>query len=449
MSIIGSNILAGASGQATGYNLNNSLRFRQSATGYLSRTPAGATNRKTFTWSGWIKLGFLSQYGVQFAAGNNNFAIKLASANGSSNSLEVYDYNGASYNFQLVSSAVYRDSSAWYHLVVSIDTTQATASNRVKIYVNGNQVTSFSTSTYPSQNLDTYVNSVTPHYHGVFGSSYLTSAYAFDGYMTEINFVDGTALTPSSFGETSATTGQWIPKKYTGSYGTNGFYLKFSDIATTSGSNAGLGKDFSGNGNYWTTNNISVTAGTTYDAMIDSPTLTSATVANYAVLNPLDKNSNITVSGGNLNAISDATTNWRSGAMTFGNFTTGKWYYEVTANSIGASTYVSAGWELTTFDHTTQTGGVGAAAGNNFGVLINNALRQTKVGGTIFGSDSNANANSDVLMIAVDFDAGKGWVGKNGTWYDSGNPSAGTSPCTTTVSGGMTPAFQAYNARSD
>ena len=115
-------------------------------------------------------------------------------------------------------------------------------------------------------------------------------SYYVDGYLAEVYFIDGQALTPSSFGETSTTTGVWQPKAYTGTYGTNGFYLKFSDIATTSGSNAGLGKDFSGNGNYWTTNNISVTAGPTYDAMIDVPTgngYTSGTqpASNYAVLN--------------------------------------------------------------------------------------------------------------------------------------------------------------------
>ena len=106
----------------------------------------------------------------------------------------------------------------------------------------------------------------------------------FDGYLTEINFIDGQALTPSSFGSTNTTTGVWQPIKYTGTYGTNGFYLNFGNNASTTT----LGYDTSGNSNNWTTNNISLTAGSTYDSMTDVPTLTSATVANYAVLNPID-----------------------------------------------------------------------------------------------------------------------------------------------------------------
>ena len=192
--------------------------------------------------------------------------------------------NGTGYTTQ--TTAVYRDPSSWYHVVYALDTTQATASNRVKMYINGVQITSFSSSTYPTQNLDTYANSTVAHYHNVFGSSYLSTTYACDQYLAEINFIDGQALTPSSFGKTNAVTGQWIPKKYGGTYGTNGFYLKFADASAATA--AAIGKDSSGNGNNWTPNNISVTSGVTYDSMTDVPTLTSPTVANYCTLNPLD-----------------------------------------------------------------------------------------------------------------------------------------------------------------
>jgi hypothetical protein len=203
------------------------------------------------------------------------------------------------------------------------------------MYVNGVVMTSFSSTTYPSLNYNTGFNNTQIHY--ISNSSYGPFGSYFDGYLAEYNFIDGQALTPSSFGETDAVTGSWKPKAYTGTYGTNGFYLKFSDIATTSGSNAGLGKDFSGNANYWTTNNISVTAGTTYDAMIDSPTLTSATVANYAVLNPILQNSwwaavnRGTIQDGNLTFATGA------GVSAFSNFdlvgNSGKWYYEMTCSA--------------------------------------------------------------------------------------------------------------------
>jgi hypothetical protein len=251
----------------------------------------------------------------------------------SDDTLNLYNYE-SSIQYTITSSQVFRDPSAWYHIVVAFDTPQATAANRIKIYINGSQVTAFSTATYPSQNFDGRINNTVAHALGRSSSAFPNY---FDGYLADVNFIDGSAKAASDFGETDATTGSWKPKAYTGTYGTNGFYLKFSDIATTSGSNAGLGKDFSGNANYWTTNNISVTAGTTYDAMIDSPTLTSATVANYATLNPILQNSwwaavnRGTIQDGNLTFATGA------GVSAFSNFdlvgNSGKWYYEMTCSA--------------------------------------------------------------------------------------------------------------------
>jgi hypothetical protein len=315
---------------AGGYDINNSLRFRASASAYLSRTPASAGTRTTWTWSGWVKRGALSSAGAVISCGSystNLFQVYFDS----SDQLYINNFpNSTTPNVALYTTQVFRDPSAWYHIVVVMDTTQATSSNRVKIYINGSQVTAFSTATYPAQNATPNWNTGSlQHNLGARDASTLL----FDGYMTEINFIDGQALTPSSFGETNTTTGVWKPKAYTGTYGTNGFYLKFSDIATTSGSNAGLGKDFSGNTNYWNTTNISVTAGTTYDAMIDSPTLTSATVANYPTLNPLIKQISGSVTEGNLKGAGSSYECW--GTMAFPS--TGKYYFEYTHNgSTGA-----------------------------------------------------------------------------------------------------------------
>jgi hypothetical protein len=209
------------------YDINNSLRFRSSASAYLNRTPSSTTNRQTFTWSGWVKRGtlgarqhiFVSANPVVNTVGQQEFQIALDS----SNVIQlVGGVSGVGNDFELVTTQVFRDPSAWYHIVVAVDTTQATAANRMKLYINGVQVTAFSTATYPAQNYNTSVN-LTGFSHRIGGSggSYL------DAYQAETNFIDGQALTPSSFGSTNATTGVWQPAKYTGTYGTNGFYLPF------------------------------------------------------------------------------------------------------------------------------------------------------------------------------------------------------------------------------
>jgi hypothetical protein len=311
---------------AGGYNLTNSLRFRSSAGAYLNRTPASAGNQKTWTYSTWIKRGAVSAEGTIISGGATTG--RLCVFFNSSGNL-VSDVGGTGTFDQSV--AVYRDPSAWYHFVWQFDTTQATAANRSRMYINGSQISLTQTRTF-ALNTDYQINNSVLQTLGTFSNSIGT--YNFDGYQAETNFIDGQALTPSSFGETSTSTGVWIPKKYTGTYGTNGFYLPFTDNSSlTTSSNVGLGKDFSGNANYWVTNNISITAGSTYDSMTDVPTLTSATAANYCVMNPLRiQNVNIgagTLSDGNLKITTSASDDAYSnhyGTMAFP--TTGKWYFE-------------------------------------------------------------------------------------------------------------------------
>jgi len=212
------------------YGVSRSLRFNSADSTYLSRTPSSAGNRKTWTWSGWVKRTKNDSVGNLFSNSNgaSGFsAIRLETAN----TLGVFDWTGSAMVWYLNTNQVFRDPSAWYHIVVAIDTTQATASNRVKIYINGSEVTSFSTATYPTQNLDTYTNSTQ---QAAIGSTRTTgNSEFFDGYLTEINFIDGQALTPDSFGYTDPNTGVWQLKKYTGTYGTNGFYLPFTNQGNT------------------------------------------------------------------------------------------------------------------------------------------------------------------------------------------------------------------------
>jgi hypothetical protein len=242
----------GSSAAAGGYQIERSLRFNSADSAYLSRTPAGAGNRKTWTWAGWVKkVNNTTSRQFIFNADviSNNSTIEF-----SSNAISVFDYNSSAYQWQVITSAVFRDNSAWLHIVVAVDTTQGTASNRVKVYVNGTQQT-FSTANYPTQDYQSKVNATVDHRIGSLSGD---TSYNLDGYLANIHFIDGQQLDPSSFTEVSATTGQLVPIAYTGgSYGTNGFYLQFADNSTT----AALGTDTSGNGNTWTVNNISASTG--------------------------------------------------------------------------------------------------------------------------------------------------------------------------------------------
>ena len=396
MSVIGSNILAGASGQGGGYNLTKSLRFRSSASAYLNRTPASAGNRRTWTYSAWIKRGSLTG-GALLASTNNNI---LGFSFTNPDDLSLWDGNTSTMN--VATTQVFRDPSAWYHIVVAFDTTQATASNRVKFYVNGVQVTSLSRTTYPTQNAEFNINNTTAQN---IGRTAIPDNY-FDGYITEVNFIDGQALTPSSFGETSATTGVWQPKRYAGTYGTNGFYLPFTDVATTSGSNAGLGKDFSGNGNYWNTNNISITSGATYDSMTDVPTLTSATASNFAVMNPLSKGTSISVSSANLNT-SMASVAWNSAFGTMG-VSSGKWYWEST---LLTSSGADAGVGISSNPSGSANSYLGVDA-NSWAYYGNNGNKRNNDVGASYGATYT---NGDVIGIALDLDAGTLTFYKNNT----------------------------------
>ena len=308
-------------GVSGGYSVSKSLRFRSSASAYLNRTFGTPTNNLKWTWSGWVKRGVLSSVasGILFSGGDGTGNNGAYIAYQSTDVLSLWQYSGGSYNVQVGTSALFRDPSAWYHVVVIYDSANATSTDRVQIWVNGvrNSV-SYTTGPF-AQNTASQINvNARPHYL----SKIEYSTQFFDGYLAEVNFIDGQALTPSSFG-TYDTNGVWQPIKYSGTYGTNGFYLPFTNTAST----ATLGNDFSGNSNNWTTNNISLTAGSTYDSMNDSPTVTSATVANYATLNPLDFQNANTYSNGNLSVSLQAAT----ASMAFAGFglQSGKWYWEV------------------------------------------------------------------------------------------------------------------------
>jgi hypothetical protein len=375
-------LLLGAAG-ASGYNLQRSVRLRQSASGYLNRTPSVAGSRTTWTWSGWVKIGVIS-------SNDNALFMALNNASGAYNVNDwsgvflranaTFDFivgNGGSVSGRIITTQVFRDFSSWYHLVFTYDSTNATSTDRMRMYVNGARVTAFSTATYPSINTNSYQNTTNSQF---IGQSWLSGAPSnpFDGYLAEVNFIDGQALTPASFGSTNALTGVWQPAPYTGTYGTNGFYLKFTDNSTA----AALGTDFSGNSNTWTVNNISVTAGVTYDSMTDVPTLTSATAANYCTINPISGAfTSTTFSAGNLDMTVSGGVFNKGVAGTIAIPRTGKWYFELTLNS-GAGT----------------PGGIGVGFGAVSGKLYGDSADLTSLA---WATDSAGNIYANSASIAT------------------------------------------------
>ena len=325
MSSFHNNALVGASGQA-GYQIERSLRFNSADSAYLNRTPASAGNRKTWTWAGWVKRSKLGVDAALFHAWDGSSSRRSQFYFNTSDQF-VMNQGGGGTSAIGNTTAVFRDVSAWYHFVFYADYANTT----FKLYVNNvEQTLSYSISVI---NADGQINAAIVHQIGSIGGS---SAY-FDGYLTEIHFIDGQALTPSSFGETDTITGVWKPKKYAGTYGTNGFYLKFADNSGTTSTT--LGKDSSGNSNNWTPNNFSVTAGAGNDSMIDTPTPYADGGngrGNYCTLNPLDGNqynasAKFTCSNGNLTATGGSVTANGTGTIAL---PAGKWYVEFTVGSI-------------------------------------------------------------------------------------------------------------------
>jgi hypothetical protein len=295
----------GAAGVSTGFDIDNSLRFNDDDSAKLTWTPSSAGDRKTWTLSMWLKLGNMGVASTVFGGADNVSWGSYVQIN-SSNKIFVADAPGPS-NFSLTSTQTLRDPSAWYHIVVAFDTTQSTAADRIKVYLNGEQVTDWASSTYPSLNWEGDINNSKEQKFGGFPNQ---SGDRYDGYLSEVNFVDGQALAPTDFGE-FGDYGEWKAKAVSGlTYGTNGFYLDFKDSSA-------LGNDVSGNNNDFTATNLASS-----DQMLDSPT------SNFATLNSIDKeSSSVTLSEGNLrnNTTSGA---YQSVGVTQEIPPTGKVYFE-------------------------------------------------------------------------------------------------------------------------
>lgn len=346
MSAIHQVLLAGS---GAGYQITNSLRFRAANSAYLSRTFGSPTSSTVWTFSAWCKRGTLGSTSYLLGASTTtNFGFN------SSNQL-VLTLNGTT---ACTSTAVFRDPSAWMHIVYQQNGSAQT------IYVNNASVATGTTAA-------AIFNTAIAHQVGAANTTNF-----FDGHLANVYFIDGQALTPSSFGQTDATTGVWVPKAYSGTFGANGFFLEFKDAASTTT----IGYDTSGNANNFTTSGISVTSGVTFDQMTDTPT------NNYCTLSPIYTDGAGAISGANLN-FNGLGSNYNI-ASTIG-VSSGKWYWEYTG-----------------------------AAGQLVGIFLQGGLISSTTGALSYFSDGNKYTGStpsaygaswlgsDVIGVALDLDAG-------------------------------------------
>ena len=419
-------LLLASAAAAGGYQVSRSLRFNSADSAYLSRTPAVAGNRQLMTQSLWIKRARITTGAEQnifvcFNSGSDYSAINFKTDY--VDQIQIINVVGGIVAHKITEPRL-RDPSAWYHILWSIDEANGTAEDRFKLYINNQRVVNWAlNSNSGGGNNWSFNRASVAHQFGSTGNA--------DFYLADIHFIDGQALTPSSFTEVSATTGQLIPKAYSGTYGTNGFYLQFAD--NSSNTAATLGKDYSPNGNNWTPNNLSVTAGAGNDSLVDTPTSISATDTgvggeirgNYCTWNPLI-NTGLTISNGNLEVSGGGSpTKEAHGTLAMSN--AGKWYFEITTTGsslqfvgIGGSELNSSGASLSSYGYNEQ------------GRLFINAADQ--------GIQFSTYGSGDIIGFAVDLDANTIRFYKNGVAQGSGTTSIAAnknySPLVNLFSGG-------------
>jgi len=368
------------------------------ANSYLFRNFTSAGNKKTFTFSAWVKFADATSISTLFATGadSENRLIFIRHDSGSGSALKVDGKTSTNQTIEVRTNRAFRDTNAWYHIVLRVDTTQSTASDRVRIYVNGVQETSFAQSTYPSQNYDTEVNKTANHMVGRY--SYSASNYM-NGYMSHVAFVDGASLAPTSFGQTDSTSGIWKFKSPSGiTWGTNGFHLKFENSGN-------LGLDSSSNTANWTSQGD-------LKQSIDTPSIV------YPTWN-ISASPGGTLSNGNLSNTSAHDT-----PATFG-VTKGKWYWEYKRTNSTNSLHYGICSTTKGFNKTTSQMLNGES--NSVGAAI--YIYESGTGSTGYGNAgafSSVNygsvstpsiANGDIVGCALDISSASGTL----TFYKNGS----------------------------
>ena len=403
-------IPANSASAAGGYAVDNSCRFNDGSSDNLSRTTETPTNAKKYTFSVWVKRSNIG------AANAKIFGVQGASAN-DQNMMEFNaDYlwwaqsTSSGQAYRLKSNRKFRDPSAWLNIVVAYDSTQGTANNRIRMYINGVEETSFSSRTNPSANLDSLINSSVSANAGRtlrLGRTGDNGSQYFDGYMSEVCFIDGLQLDPTSFGEFDEDSGIFKPIDVSGlTFGNNGFYLETKQSGTSQNS-SGLGADTSGNDNHFAVNNLTA---------IDQSTDTCTN--NFATMNPLHSGA-VTFAEGNLQVSRSGGSSWLNSLSTFAP-TSGKWYVELKVNSVGSNglNMGFANFDLSNLQNVTSGPGEDATSAG----LYSNGGPIFYASGTTFAT---VGSPSGIMQLAMDLDNGFLYWGKDGTWLNSANPESG------------------------
>jgi hypothetical protein len=374
----------------------NSCRFENDGSSdSFSRDMVTATSRRTFTVSMWLKKTKNGTGGEQYLFhswqdSNNRFISSFDS----SNILHIRNRTGGSNTLKFNTNQKFLDTSAWYNIIIAIDTTQSTESNRFKLYVNGTQVTSFSSSDYPSQNADMSLG--TSDFDNILGI-YGGGGNGFSGYMCEMVYIDGQQLLPTSFGIFNTVSNIWEPRAYAGTYGNNGFRLDFADSSD-------LGNDVSGNNNDFTVNNLT---------SLDQATDTCSN--NFATFNSLIPNSNITYSQGNLDILSDSGGDNRIALSTIA-VSSGKWYVEMKCVQNQDATH----YGIVATDSAYSTSNSLAQMVNAFAYKMDGTVQEYNQSNIDTGEATFT--TGDIIGIALDMDNNKIYFHKNGTYINSGDP---------------------------
>ena len=399
----------------TGYDVANSLRFNDGSSDYLVRSLGSQSSLRIGTFSFWIKLSQITVnrqiYSNEVENDNNRGYIQLTNTD----ELRIVDNDNSGTHIQLKTNRKLRDVSAWYHIVIRIDTTQSTSTDRVRVYINGVQETSFAQTDYPSQNDDLKIFEGGQTNKNLLGSGYPAGSSYIDGYICEFVYCDGQSLDPTSFGEFDSDTNIWKPIDVTGlTFGNNGFYLDFEDSSA-------LGKDVSGNNNNFTVNNL-----TALDQSTDTCT------NNYATINALNMTLPTgTLSQGNLSHSGITATNYASPLSTIG-VSQGKWYVEFKITDV--NNWIAVG----------ITGHVPNATGDYLGQDADSwgYIGGSSAGGSnsLYHSGSGSTygatyANNDIIGVYLDLDNNKLYFAKNGSIQNSGTGISIDDP--STITGGF------------
>jgi len=403
-------ITANSASAAGGFNVDNSCRFNSGSSDNLQKTPSSDGNKKTFTVSTWVKRSNISSHKNIWSAGQYQSTAMVQVFFESDDTIHVSQFNaGGGQQARLTTNRLFRDVSAWYHIVAVWDTAQSTNTNRLKLYVNGVQETSFSTSAYPDQNDNTGAN--TNNIPITIGNRHGSSLF-FSGYQCECVLLDGTATAITDLGEFDEDSGIWKPIDVSGlTFGTNGYYLDFKD-ASNLGNDANGGTDF-------TENNLTA---------VDQSTDTCTT--NFATMNPLDNfYAGGTFAEGNLQ-VTTRNTGYSYNTSTFG-LATGKWYWEVkwSAQNTGSTNQVQIGIaKRVSASSTTWLGSVAYTYGYQgaSGHVQNND-------GNASGSVATTYSVGDIISVAMDLDNNKIHFAKNGTYTNSSNPATNSGGVTITA----------------